>query len=119
MGGGTQYGVPPVNAPIGGQSLLIMPASSRQFAEQYPLAPNVTMVFINYNQRKLWIKTQSANGLGYGIEDFNLVSDEALQQYLQPQEASQIQNGFVTQQEFSALTTAVSELRSQIDELLK
>ena len=55
--GGAQYGMNPGNnvsgwnnaIPAASPSLSIMPSNSREFSEQYPLAPNATMVFINYN----------------------------------------------------------------------
>ena len=102
-------------------SLMIMPSNSRQFAEQYPVAPNVTMVFINYNQKKLWIKTMHSNSLAYDFEEFNLLNDNdivALQQQVANQSA-QNQNGFVPRQEFESLTASVAALQKQLEEFIK
>lgn len=102
-------------------SLMIMPSNSRQFAEQYPVAPNVTMVFINYNQKKLWIKTMHSNSLAYDFEEFNLLNDNdivTLQQQVANQSA-QNQNGFVPRQEFESLTASVAALRKQLEEFIK
>lgn len=121
--GGAQYGMNPGNnvsgwnnaIPTTSPSLSIMPSNSREFSEQYPLAPNATMVFINYNQKKLWIKTEHPNGLGYDFEDFNLLSNNDLAVYQQVQNSmQQNQNGFdttnfVTREEFDKLKKSFEE----------
>ena len=103
-------------------SLSIMASNTREFAEQYPLAPNATMVFINYNQKKIWIKTMHTNGLSYDFEDFNMLSDNDLAQYQQQVQNSvqQIQNGnFVQRVEFDNLMSQFQALQKQFDEFVK
>lgn len=133
--GGTQYGMNPGNnvsgwnntIPAASPSLSIMPSNSREFSEQYPLAPNATMVFINYNQKKLWIKTEHPNGLGYDFEDFNLLSNNDLAMYQQQVQNSmqQNQNGikpnvaYVTADDYNALGNALTDLRKEFDVLKK
>lgn len=133
--GGAQYGMNPGNnisgwnntIPITSPSLSIMPSNSREFSEQYPLAPNATMVFINYNQKKLWIKTEHPNGLGYDFEDFNLLSNNDLAMYQQQVQNSmqQNQNGikpnvaYVTADDYNALGIALTDLRKEFDSLKK
>lgn len=108
--------------PISNPSLSIMASNTREFAEQYPLAPNATMVFINYNQKKIWIKTMHANGLSYDFEDFNMLSDNDFAQYQQQVQNSvqQIQNGnFVQRVEFDNLISQFQALQKQFDEFIK
>ena len=107
--------------PISNPSLSIMASNTREFAEQYPLAPNATMVFINYNQKKIWIKTMHANGLSYDFEDFNMLSDNDLAQYQQQVQNSvqQIQNGnFVQRVEFDNLMSQFQALQKSTFHLL-
>ena len=106
----------PVPIPNNNPSLSIMASNTREFAEQYPLAPNTTMVFINYNQKKIWIKTMHANGLSYDFEDFNMLSNNDLAMYQQQVQNSmqQNQNGFdttnfVTKEEFDKLKKSFEE----------
>lgn len=106
----------PVPIPNNNPSLSIMASNTREFAEQFPLAPNATMVFINYNQKKIWIKTMHANGLSYDFEDFNMLSNNDLVQYQQQVQNSmqQNQNGFdttnfVTKEEFDKLKKSFEE----------
>ena len=106
----------PVPIPNNNPSLSIMASNTREFAEQYPLAPNTTMVFINYNQKKIWIKTMHANGLSYDFEDFNMLSNNDLAMYQQQVQNSmqQNQNGFdttnfVTREEFDKLKKSFEE----------
>ena len=105
----TQYVNPP------SQLLQVVPISNREAVEQFPVAPSSTVVFMNYNNRKLWIKTEHMNGLSYDIEDFNMLSDQDLQNF-QNQTQQQIQQNqnanFVTREEFD-------KLKASIDELLK
>lgn len=108
--------------PSNNPSLSIMASNTREFAEQYPLAPNATMVFINYNQKKIWIKTMHANGLSYDFEDFNMLSDNDLAQYQQQVQNSvqQIQNGnFVQRTEFDNLMSQFKALQKQFEEFVK
>lgn len=110
------------NIPTTNPSLSIMASNSREFSEQYPLAPNATMVFLNYNQKKMWIKTMHSNGLAYDFEDFNLLTDNDLIQYQQQVHNSvqQNQNGnFVPRSEFENLVTQFNNLQKQFDEFVK
>lgn len=85
------------------------------------------MVFINYNQKKLWIKTEHPNGLGYDFEDFNLLSNNDLAMYQQQVQNSmqQNQNGikpnvaYVTADDYNALGIALTDLRKEFDALKK
>lgn len=135
-GTGPQFGINPaintnswnpVPIPNNNPSLSIMASNTREFAEQYPLAPNATMVFINYNQKKIWIKTMHANGLSYDFEDFNMFSDNDLAIYQQQVQNSmqQNQNGikpnvaYVTADDYNALGTALTDLRKEFEALKK
>jgi hypothetical protein len=120
---GTWGGVTmPTTIPTNNSSLSIMPSNSREFSEQYPLAPNATMVFINYNQKKLWIKAMHANGLAYDFEDFNLLSNNDLMQYQQQVQNSfqQNQNGnFVSRDEYNSLCNSFDALKKQFEDFIK
>lgn len=130
--GGSPFGInqapntnswtPMPTIPNNNPSLSIMASNTREFAEQYPLAPNATMVFINYNQKKIWIKTMHANGLSYDFEDFNMLSDNDLAQYQQQVQNSvqQIQNGnFVQRSEFDTLMSQFQALQKQFEDFIK
>lgn len=115
------------NIPMTNPSLSIMAANSRNFSEQYPLAPNATMVFLNYNQKKMWIKTMHSNGLAYDFEEFNLLTDSDLIQYQQQVQNSMQQNqneikpnvAYVTADDYNALGIALTDLRKEFDALKK
>lgn len=130
--GGSPFGIntapntnswtPMPTIPNNNPSLSIMASNTREFAEQYPLAPNATMVFINYNQKKIWIKTMHANGLSYDFEDFNMLSDNDLAQYQQRVQNSvrQIQNeNFVQRAEFDTLMSQFQALQKQFEDFIK
>ena len=91
------------------------PTTSRENVEVYPVPANSTAVFINYSGRKLWIKTEHANGLAHDIEEMILFTPSELQQYTQ-----QLQNKnppapkaeYVSKEDFEAL-------KKQFEEFIK
>ena len=107
----------PMNTNPTQQLLQVIPISTREAVEQFPMAPNSTIVFMNYNARKLWIRSQHYNGLSYDIEDFNMLTNQDLQNF-QAQAQNQVQgqqnqNGsadYVTREEFDKLKASFEEL---------
>lgn len=114
----TNYGMTPTQGNPNG-NILVYTASSREMAEQHQLAANTTAVFLNYSGRKMWIKTEHANGLAYDMEEFILFLPTELQQYVQQiqsqvQSQQPIQSGveYVPRSEFE-------ELKKQFEEFIK
>lgn len=94
-------------------------ASTREYVEAFSIPANTTAVFLNYSGRKMWIKTEHANGLSYDIEEFILFLPTELQQYVQQiqaqvqaQQPSQPTVDYVPRAEFE-------ELKKQFEEFIK
>lgn len=94
-------------------------ASTREYVEAFSIPANTTAVFLNYSGRKMWIKTEHANGLSYDIEEFILFLPNELQQYVQQiqtqaqaQQPSQSMVDYVPRAEFE-------ELKKQFEEFIK
>ena len=93
---------------------------TREGAEQYPLQPGSTAIFMNYNGRKFWMKTQHQNGLAYDFEELIFFTPNELQQYnqqivqqaQQQPDVAQMPADYVSRKEFE-------ELKRQFDELMK
>ena len=88
---------------------------TREGAEQYPVPAGRTAIFMNYNSRRFWIKTQNPNGLSYDLQDMIFFTPEELQNYTEqikaaPQ-ASQATE-YATKKEFD-------ELKKQFEEFIK
>lgn len=101
---------------FGGQfttpSIQVIPVTSREIVDSYPVAPGATVVFLNYKDRRLYIKDQSTNVFNCNIEEFILVKPEEY--------ANQNQNGkYVTEEMFTALCNTVQDLRRQFEEFIK
>lgn len=105
----------PMNTNPTQQLLQVIPISTREAVEQFPMAPSSTIVFMNYNARKLWIRSQHYNGLSYDIDEFNMLTNQDLQSFqAQVQnQTPQNQNGsadYVTREEFDKLKASFEEL---------
>lgn len=98
-------------------NIQVISTSSREFAESYPVAPNNTIIFMNYNGRRLYIKTQHPNGLSYDFEEMVMFTPMELQQYQNSIQPQQIQNG--NPDELSLIKDRISKLESQLEELMK
>lgn len=111
------WGIPQTQ-PQPQSNVIVMNTTSREFAESYPMAPNSTIMFMNYNGRRLYIKTQHANGLSYDFEEMVMFTPMELQQYQNSmQHPQQIQNG--NPDELSIIKDRISKLESQLEELMK
>lgn len=102
----------PMNTNTTQQLLQVIPISTREAVEQFPMAPSSTIVFMNYNARKLWIRSQHYNGLSYDIEEFTMLTNQDLQNF--QAQAQQNQNSFdttnfVTKEEFDKLKKSFEE----------
>ena len=114
-------------------NLQVLSTTSREFAENYNVAPGHTIVFINYNGRRLYIKTQNQNGLSYEMEEMVLLKPEEFQQMQQ----AAVQNNLQMQKQdsnleapkyvsmdqygkdFNTMGGAIVELRDRFDKLEK
>ena len=108
--GGQQY---PQN--IQPNDIRVYSMNTREGAEQYPVPVGSTAIFMNYNGRKFWIKTQNTNGLSYDLQEMIFFTPEELQNYTEqikatPQ-ASQATE-YATKKEFD-------ELKRQFEEFIK
>lgn len=101
-------------------SIPVYPMQTREGAEQYPLPPGSTAIFMNYNGRKFWTKTMHPNGLTCDLDEMIFFTQNELQQYNQ-QIAQQVQQqtpvipsntDYVSRKEFD-------ELKKQFEELMK
>lgn len=114
----TNYGMTPTQGNPN-NNILVYTASSREMAEQHQLAASTTAVYLNYSGRKMWIKTEHANGLAYDMEEFILFLPMELQQYVQ-QIQSQAQSQQPTQPGVEYVPRSeFEELKKQFEEFIK
>lgn len=102
----------------------VIPMSTKEGAEQYPLAANTTAVFMNYNARKLWIKTEHPNGLSYDMEEFTMFNNQELQNFqTQIQQSvtnSTIQNGNgISKEEYASDMKNILDRLTKLEEIMK
>lgn len=111
---------------FGGQTIqptniVVVPISDENGAINYPVAPNNTVLLMNFNQNRFWLKTQHQNGLSYDLQGFYFMTPEQLQQMTSAQQNNQLQapqqpafdpSNFVPRAEFE-------ELKKMIEEFMK
>jgi hypothetical protein len=120
------FGMPTVQP----NNLQVLSTTSREFAENYNVAPGHTIVFINYNGRRLYIKTQNQNGLSYEMEEMIILKPEEFQQIQQ----AAVQNNVQSQKQeaaekyvsldqygkdFNSIGGAIIELKDRFEKLDK
>ena len=120
------FGMPTVQP----NNLQVLSTTSREYAENYNVAPGHTIVFINYNGRRLYIKTQNQNGLSYEMEEMVLLKPEEFQQIqqaavqnnLQPQKQEAAEKYVSFDQygkDFNSIGGAIIELKDRFEKLEK
>lgn len=119
--------------PMQPNNLQVLSTNSREYAENYPVSPGHTIVFMNYNGRRLYIKTQNQNGLSYEMEEMVLLKPEEFQQIQQAavqnnlqsqkQEPNDAQVKYVPMEQygkdFNTMGGAIVELRDRFEKLEK
>jgi hypothetical protein len=91
--------------------------NNRDYAENFPMSPGETAVFMNYNGRRLYIKTQNQNGLSYEMEEMIILKPEEFQQLQQAAVQNNIQQNQNGNHSGEIVTTEM--LKNQANELLK
>lgn len=124
--GNRMNGTPQTQPVIQPSNILVIPASSDEVANDYPLAAGTTAMLMNYPGRRFWLKTQHANGLSYDMERcyfFTEAEFKQLQEQLQklnpPVEQTQTTSDFVSRSEFLELKKANDELKKLVEEFIK
>lgn len=79
-------------------------------ANAYPVASGNTVLLMDFNSNKFWLKTTNANGIPQPLRSFDF-----------KEEIQEIQNGTpgVTRDEFNVLSQNVSSLTESVNKLLK
>ena len=119
----SMFGMPTVQP----NNLQVLSTTSREFAENYNVAPGHTVVFINYNGRRLYIKTQNQNGLSYEMEEmvilkpeeFQQIQQAAIQSNLHPQKQEPEESEKYVSLDFNSMGGAIIELKDQFEKLKK
>lgn len=120
------FGMPTVQP----NNLQVLSTTSREYAENYNVAPGHTIVFINYNGRRLYIKTQNQNGLSYEMEEmvilkpeeFQQIQQAAIQNNIQPQKQEDAEKYVSLDQygkDFNSMGGAIIELKDRFEKLEK
>jgi hypothetical protein len=120
------FGMPTVQP----NNLQVLSTTSREYAENYNVAPGHTIVFINYNGRRLYIKTQNQNGLSYEMEEmvilkpeeFQQIQQAAVQNNVQPQKQEATEKYVSLDQygkDFNSMGGAIIELKDRFEKLEK
>lgn len=122
------FGMPTVQP----NNLQVLSTTSREYAENYNVAPGHTIVFINYNGRRLYIKTQNQNGLSYEMEEmvmlkpeeFQQIQQAAVQNNIQPQKQEPTEpEKYVSLdqygKDFNSMGGAIIELKDRFEKLEK
>lgn len=115
-GYGSSYGMQSSGIPVYNMA-------TKEGAEQYLIPAGTTAMFMNYNARKLWMKTMHQNGLSYDFEDLTFFTNAELQQYTQQIQKqtldSQTSNQNPVKTEEFVSRREFDELKKQFEEFIK
>ncbi len=98
--GGSPYNLPVNQQPQ--QNIMVVQINNDESVNSYPVAAGTTVLLMNYQEKKFWLKTTGADGFTCKIipHTFSVIEDE------------NEQNDYVTKKDFE-------EFKKMVDDLLK
>lgn len=108
------YGQPTMPAQNIQQSneMVVVPVNGEEGVKNYPVAAGLSVLLMDYNLKKFWVKTTSPNGIGSSIDEYDFTP------------VNQDQNTFddskyATQEDIKELKQSIHELKQILDDLTK
>lgn len=97
--------------------IIVIPVTGEQAARTYPIEKGRTVLLIDFENHRFWIKSIKPNGLESSCEGHSFISDSEAnsrinqqQMAQQPNITEEFQNKFVSREEFDALKKTIEEL---------
>ena len=115
------YNGTPVPPPIYGyqnnnqnqsNEMIVVGVQGEEGVKQYPVAAGLSVLLMDYNAKKFWIKTNSSNGLNISIEEYTF-------EKVQNEEKDNRSDNYVTKEEFKELKDSMSDVKKMLDDLTK
>lgn len=96
--------------------IIVIPVTGEQAARSYPIEKGRTVLLIDFENHRFWIKSIKPNGLESSCEGHSFISDSEAnsrmnQQQMTPQMnvTEEFQNKFVSREEFDALKKTIED----------
>lgn len=96
--------------------IIVIPVTGEQAARSYPIEKGRTVLLIDFENHRFWIKSIKPNGLESSCEGHSFISDSEAnsrmnQQQMTPQlnVTEEFQNKFVSREEFDALKKTIED----------
>jgi hypothetical protein len=84
-------------------NILVVPVQSKDGANSYPVAAGATVLLLDYDHRKFWLKTNN-NGVSMTMTEHTFVSENDVSS------AEKSKEDYVTRKEFMELKTMLEDL---------
>ena len=94
----------------GGNNIPTIIITNPQTVNQYPVAANNTVMFIDFNAKKFYIKSTNQNGIQNRTREFDFVEKE-------PPIQNDARNSGVTREEFEAQQKKLEDLTKLLEDL--
>lgn len=96
--------------------IIVIPVTGEQAARSYPIEKGRTVLLIDFENHRFWIKSIKPNGLESSCEGHSFISDSEANSRMNQQQMSQqpnvteeFQNKFVSREEFDALKKTIED----------
>lgn len=97
--------------------IIVIPVTGEQAARSYPIEKGRTVLLIDFENHRFWIKSIKPNGLESSCEGHSFISDSEANSRMNQQQMSQqpnvteeFQNKFVSRKEFDALKKTIEDI---------
>lgn len=94
--------------------IIVVPVTGEQAARTYPIEKGRTILLLDFQNHRFWIKSIKPNGLESLCEGYTFIGDAEAnaqnQQNQQMQLTEEFQNRFVSREEFELLKKSIDEL---------
>lgn len=98
------YGASAINNSFSGSVLTVL-VSGEDEVKNYPVAAGTTVMLLDFNGSKFWLKTTDTNGLPQPVRTF---------EFSESTPKAEIQNDSVSREEFNALSNKIDKLLSEL-----
>lgn len=94
--------------------IIVIPVTGEQAARNYPIEKGRTVLLLDFQNHRFWIKSIKPNGLESSCDGYTFLGDAEAnaqnQQNQQMQLTEEFQNRFVSREEFELLKKSIDEL---------
>lgn len=101
-----------INTPQQSNDMIVIPVQNEEAVKNYPVAAGLSVLLMDYEHKKFWVKTTSANGLSTSTEEYDFSPVEK-------EQSTGNDEKYATQEDMKKVMKSIDELRKMLDDLTK